>query len=101
MKANIEYTDKNGKNYFFENDDVIVGVEGNEYNGKIVSIGLWTDNEQAICLNTSRSKTNISPKIIKLDEITYIFKNPFEEAFTTLGEIEDSLLALARKKYEK
>ena len=84
-KGHINFTDEGITTTFNEGDNVICCV-GNEerYVGKITAIGTWKENEytdpyQVICIDTSKSAKSYSSEIIKVDDITYICKNPLAD----------------------
>lgn len=84
-KGYINFTDEGITTTFNEGDNVICCV-GNEkrYVGKITAIGTWKENEytdpyQVICIDTSKSAKSYSSEIIKVNDITYICKNPLAD----------------------
>lgn len=85
LGANIKFTDEDGTHTFTEGDNVICCLGDEErYVGKITCIGNYQENEdsepeQAICIDTSKSKTSYSSEIIKTADITYICKNPLAD----------------------
>lgn len=83
--ANIKFTDENGTRTFVEGDNVICcRGEKERYVGKITCIGVYREDEssepeQAICIDTSKSKTSYSSEVIKVKDITYICKNILDD----------------------
>ena len=79
--ATVKFTDDNGTNTFSEGDSVICCCgEKRRYVGKITCIGSYRENEnaepeQAIYIDTSKSKTSYSGEVVKVKDITYICKN--------------------------
>lgn len=83
--ANIKFTDESGIHTFTEGDSVICCIgEEERYVGKITCIGTYRENEsseseQAICIDTSKSKMSYSSEIIKVKDITYICQNVLDD----------------------
>ncbi len=87
----IEYTDENDTYRFFKGDKVTCCTKEKKYTGIIDFIGNYRETEEtgyesAIYLDTSESKTSRSGKIIKLKDITSIYKNPFYHNINLLNE---------------
>ena len=75
LGANIKFTDEDGTHTFTEGDNVICCLgDEKRYVGKITCIGNYQENEdsepeQAICIDTSKSKTSYSSEIVKTADI--------------------------------
>lgn len=84
-RGHINFTDEGVTTTFNEGDNVICCVGDEERHiGKITAIGSWKENEdaepyQVICIDTSKSAKSYSSEIIKVDDITYICKNPLAD----------------------
>ena len=88
---NIEYTNENGTYHFFKGDKVTCCTKEKKYTGVIDFIGNYretkeTGYESAIYLDTSDSKTSRSGEIIKLKDITSIYKTPFYHNINLFNE---------------
>jgi len=81
----LKYEDENETRVFVEGDDVLCCVKNDKrYMGRILSIGNYQENETAeqelaIYINTSKSNTSFSGELIKVSDITYICKCPFND----------------------
>ena len=84
-KGHINFTDDGVTTTFNEGDEVICCVGDEERHvGKIIAIGSWKENEdaepyQVVCIETSKNARSYSSEIIKVDDITYICKNPLKK----------------------
>lgn len=84
-KGHINFTDDGVTTTFNEGDNVICCVGDEERHvGKITAIGSWKENEdtepyQVVCIDTSKNARSYSSEVIKVDDITYICKNPLKE----------------------
>lgn len=82
IKPYLEYTNEEGKQFFYVGDHIICRTEDERrYIGRIVTICRYqesegTEPEGVIYLNTSQNKMSYSGEIIKIADITYICKNP-------------------------
>lgn len=71
-------------------DSVICCIGSEErYEGKIIGIGNWKEKEESelcevICIDTSKNSRSYSSEIIKIEDITYICKNPLAEESNTV-----------------
>ncbi len=87
----IEYTNENGTYHFFKGDKVTCYTKEKKYTGVIDFIGNYRETEEtgyesAIYLDTSDSKTSRSGEIIKLKDITSIYKTPFYHNINLFNE---------------
>lgn len=84
-RGHINFTDEGVTTTFNEGDNVICCVGDEERHvGKITAIGSWKENEdaepyQVVCIDTSKNARSYSSEIIKVDDITYICKNPLKD----------------------
>lgn len=84
-RGHINFTDEGVTTTFNEGDNVICCVDDEERHvGKITAIGSWKENEdaepyQVVCIDTSKNARSYSSEIIKVDDITYICKNPLAD----------------------
>lgn len=79
IEAAVTFEDETGKHDFSEGDNVICVVNENRYEGIITCVGTYKDEVEeftAFILDTSKSKLSHSTEIIKLDDVTYMCKNP-------------------------
>lgn len=82
VKAHISFTDEGVTTTFYEGDNVICCVGDEERHiGKIAGIGTWKETEdtepyQVVCIDTSKNPRSYSSEFIKVEDITYICKNP-------------------------
>lgn len=83
--TNLKFTDDGITTIFYEGDNVICCLrEEKRYVGKITAIGSWRETKDSepcrvICIDTSKSAKSFSSEIIKIEDITYICKNPIKE----------------------
>ena len=81
----INFIDDGVTTTFNERDNVICCVGDEERHvGTITAIGLWKENEdvepyQVVCIDTSKNAKSYLSEIIKVDDITYICKNPLKD----------------------
>ena len=82
----VSFTDEGETTTFYEGDEVICCI-GNDkrYVGKINAVGYWKDSEEdepyeVISINTSKGDRSYSTEVIKVDEITYMCKNPLKDS---------------------
>lgn len=87
-KGQLIFTD-DGVTYTFTEGDNVICCIGDEtrYVGKITGIGAWKENDetepyQVVCIDTSKNVRSYSSEIIKVDDITYICKNPLKDSVT-------------------
>ena len=85
-KGQLNFTD-DGVTYTFTEGDNVICCVGDEtrYVGKITGIGSWKENDetepyQVVCIDTSKNARSYSSEIIKVDDITYICKNPLKDS---------------------
>lgn len=84
-KGHINFTDEGVTTTFNEGDNVICCVGDEERHvGTITAIGSWKENDdaepyQAVYIDTSKNARSYSSEIIKVDDITYICKNPLKD----------------------
>ena len=84
-RGHINFTDEGVTTTFNEGDNVICCVGDEERHvGKITAIGSWKENEdtepyQVVCIDTSKNARSYSSEVIKVDDITYICKNPLKD----------------------
>lgn len=93
LGTNIKFTDETGTHYFAEGDNVICIVGDKRYTGTITCVGTYKDDEQeflAFSLNTSDKNRpfSYSSEIIKVDDITYICKNPLADDIPEMTDEE-------------
>lgn len=106
--ANIKYTDETGTYYFHEGDKVICHVGEQVYSGIISWIGRYqeiadSELQQVIYIDTWNGRTSMSREMIKVKDITEIYRNPFSHSNsdkTCSGE-RGILDALIEKGYSK
>lgn len=85
IKPSLKYKDENGTQVLTEGDYVLCCVKNDKrYMGRILSIGNYQENETAeqetaIYIDTSKSNTSFSGELIKVSDITYICKCPFND----------------------
>lgn len=78
----IKFTDNGVTTKFLDGDNVIICIgDEKRYVGTIASIGTWSETKDsekcfALFLDTSKSATSYSGEVIRVDDITYICKNP-------------------------
>lgn len=102
---NIKYTDEKDTYRFFKGDEVTCYTKDKKYIGIINFIGNYRETEEtgyesAIYLDTSESKTSRSGEIIKLKDITSIYKNPFSDDKKPFANEEDFVKILLEKGYD-
>lgn len=89
-KPHINFKDEGVTTTFYEGDSVICCIGSEErYEGKIIGIGNWKETEESelcevICIDTSKNSRSYSSEIIKIEDITYICKNPLAEESNTV-----------------
>ena len=82
----IDFTDEGETTTFYEGDEVICCIgDDKRYVGKINAVGYWKDSEEdepyeVISINTSKGDRSYSTEVIKVDEITYMCKNPLKDS---------------------
>ncbi len=101
----IEYTNENGTYHFFKGDKVTCYTKEKKYTGVIDFIGHYRETEEtgyesAIYLDTSDSKTSLSGEIIKLKDITSIYKTPFSNDKNPFADEEGFVNILLEKGYD-
>ncbi len=104
--TNLKCTDETGGYYFYEGDKVICYVGDKVYNGTISWIGTYKENadsepQQLITIDTFKSRTNMSRDMIKVEDITYISKNPFYDNEKKYSAEQDILDTLIKKGYSQ
>lgn len=105
---NLKYTDEIGTHYLYEGDKVLCHVGEHTYNGTISWIGIYKENadsepQQAIYIDTWKSRTRMSREMVMLRDITEIYKNPFSHSNSdkTCSGKWEMLDALIEKGYSK
>lgn len=89
-KPHINFKDEGVTTTFYEGDSVICCIGSEErYEGKIIGIGNWKESDESescevICIDTSKNSRSYSSEIIKIEDITYICKNPLAEESNTV-----------------
>lgn len=104
--TNLKCTDETGSYYFYEGDKVICYVGDRVYNGTISWIGAYKENadsepQQIISIDTFKSRTSITRDMIKVNDITYISKNPFYDNENKYSTEQDILDTLIKKGYSQ
>ena len=104
--TNLKCTDETGSYYFYEGDKVICYVGDKVYNGTISWIGTYKENadsepQQLITIDTFKSRTSMSRDMIKVEDITYISKNPFYDNEKKYSAEQDILDTLIKKGYSQ
>ena len=79
IKPFLEYTNDEGKQFFYEGDTVICFTESERYSGTIIAIRNYkeredSDSQFSVYLDTSKNSKNRSCKIINIADITYMCK---------------------------
>lgn len=106
--TNLKYVDETGTYYFHEGDKVIYHVGEQIYVGMLAWIGIYKENadsepQQAIYIDTWKSRTRMSREMVMLRDITEIYKNPFSHSNSdkTCSGKWEMLDALIEKGYSK
>lgn len=104
--TNLKCTGETGSYYFYEGDKVICYVGDKVYNGTISWIGTYKENadsepQQLITIDTFKSRTSMSRDMIKVEDITYISKNPFYDNEKKYSAEQDILDTLIKKGYSQ
>lgn len=104
--TNLKCTDETGSYYFYEGDKVICYIGDRVYNGTISWIGAYKENadsepQQIISIDTFKSRTSITRDMIKVNDITYISKNPFYDNENKYSTEQDILDTLIKKGYSQ
>lgn len=106
--TNLKYVDETGTYYFHEGDKVICHVGELIYVGMLAWIGIYKENadsepQQAIYIDTWKSRTRMSREMVMLRDITEIYKNTFSHSNSdkTCSGKWEMLDALIEKGYSK
>lgn len=104
--ANLKYTDEIGTHYFHEGDKVICHVEEHTYNGTISRIGAYQENadsepQQAIYIDTWKGRTSMAREMIRLKDITEIYRNPLYDNEKMDSDEQYILNTWIKKGYSK
>lgn len=99
VKPSLRYEDENGTQVLIEGDFVLCCTKNEKrYMGRILSIGNYQENERAeqeivIYIDMSKNNTHISGELIKISDITYICKCPFNDlmGYPDIDEEKDKM----------
>ena len=105
-RTNIKCRDGVEVNYLYEGDKVVCYVGERVYIGTLSWIGGYKENadsepQQLITIDTFKSRTSMSRDMIKVEDITYISKNPFYDNEKKYSAEQDILDTLIKKGYSQ